>query len=369
MPIINQTNKKELEKFENFLSNARYTSLTQSPLWTEIKSNWFKEYVYIEKNSEIVMAATVLFRKIPIINSYYAFVSDGPAMNEFKIEWFNELVDEIMLLHKKYNFFVLKFNPLIKYEENLAKIITEHGYKLISRETDNHDTIRSRYNFVMNLKNETEDSIFDSFASKTRYNIRLAKRKGVEIHYSRSEEDLQAFYKIYIDTTTRHKIGSRSYSYFKKMLDTFPENDIRIYIATYMGEPISGAVTIHYGGIMTYLYGASSNEYRNTMPNYIMQWEMIKWAIEKKCHSYNMTGVYTLDNSDGLYRFKSGFCRKDGVLEYIGEIDVITNKLLYNIIRVSIPKVKKSHILKFEKINNLNNKYLYKNEGEILPLK
>ena len=346
MPILNINNYTELQRFEHFLLNARHTSLTQSIDWGNVKTDWYQEGVYIEEHGEIVIAAVVRFRKLPFVNTHYAFVSDGPVMNEFSINLFNKLVDEIMILRKKYNFFMIKFDPLLKYSEELENEIRANGYKLLSRGTDNHITIRSRYNFVLDLKNQTEETLMPSFAEKTRYNIRLAVKKGVKIHYSRSDMDLKAFYEIYLMTTGRHSIGNRDFTYFKRMIDEIDPADIRIYIGTFEEKPICGAIAVKHGKTLTYLYGASSDEYRNTMPNYLMQWEMIKWAIAENCHNYNMTGVFVLNNSDGLYRFKSGFCKKDGITEYIGEIDKVCNAFLYNFSSKIIPKIKSSKILK-----------------------
>ena len=81
---------------------------------------------------------------------------------------------------------------------------------------------------------------------------------------------------------------------------------------------------------MWYLYGASSNEYRNVMPNYLLQWEMIKWAIERGARVYDFRGVSGDLSEDnplyGLYRFKRGF--NGEFTEFIGEMDLVYNSLM-----------------------------------------
>ena len=113
------------------------------------------------------------------------------------------------------------------------------------------------------------------------------------------------------------------------MLDSFGENSLRIYIAEHDGEALSAAIAINYGKKTFYLYGASSNEKRNLMPNYLMQQEMIKWAIDTGCSLYDFGGVFILDKSNGLFKFKEGFCRQEGVTEFIGEIDKVYSKFWY----------------------------------------
>ena len=77
------------------------------------------------------------------------------------------------------------------------------------------------------------------------------------------------------------------------------------------------------------------------MPNYAMQWEMIKWGLEKKCKTYNFGGIIYLDKTNGLYKFKTGFVREEGLLKYIGEIDKVYNKFIYFAYSNILPVLKK----------------------------
>ena len=146
---------------------------------------------------------------------------------------------------------------------------------------------------------------------------------------------------MYKITAIRDKIGCRAYEYFETMLDAYNEDTVRIYIAKHEEDFLSAAIAFNYGKELFYLYGASSNEKRNLMPNYLMQWEMIKWALETNCTKYNFGGVLNLDKNNGLYKFKSGFCKKDGVTEYIGEIDKVYDKKIYFVYTKILPKIKK----------------------------
>ena len=77
------------------------------------------------------------------------------------------------------------------------------------------------------------------------------------------------------------------------------------------------------------------------MPNYLMQWEMIKWGIERGCELYDFGGVFELNKENGLYKFKEGFCHVDGVTEFIGELRYVYNKPMYWLYENAVPALRK----------------------------
>ena len=170
------------------------------------------------------------------------------------------------------------------------------------------------------------------FKQKWRYNIRLATKKGVTVKEG-TKEDLKDFHKIMIETGSRDGFIIRPLEYFEKMYDELAPNHMKLLMAYHEDKPISGIIPIMYGNKTWYLYGASSNAHRNLMPNYLLQWEMIKQAIQNKCDVYDFRGVSgVVDESHpqyGLYRFKKGFGAE--FTEFIGEVYLpfkpLTNKL------------------------------------------
>jgi len=109
------------------------------------------------------------------------------------------------------------------------------------------------------------------------------------------------------------------------------------------GVVVSGTIAMRTNRSVCYLYGASDNNYRNYMPNYLIQWEMIKWAKERNAEIYDFRGISgKIDENDhlfGLYRFKKGF--NPEFVEYVGEFDLIFNKFLYFIFEKGVPILKK----------------------------
>jgi len=328
MPILNKENKEEVIKYKEFVDNYRGASLMQSMNWADVKKGWDSEYVYIEEDGQIVMAISLIIRRY-LANKTIIYAPRGPVGDIYDIDKVKRIMDEVEAVAKKYNAFIVRFDPESYYDEKLEKLYKDNGFVVRNKKLSKDELIQPRFNMILNLAGRTEDEIFKGYSEKTRYNIRVATRKGVTVRYSRNEEDLKIFYKLYEITGIRDNIASRPYSYFERMLNTFNEKTLRIYIAEYEGEALSAAIAINYGKKTFYLYGASSNEKRNLMPNYLMQQEMIKWAIDTGCNLYDFGGVFILDKSNGLFKFKEGFCRQEGVTEFIGEIDKVYSNFWY----------------------------------------
>ena len=174
----------------------------------------------------------------------------------------------------------------------------------------NFEAIQPRYVFRLNVEGKTEDELMAAFHQKWRYNIRLAERKGVTVKIC-GKEMVPAFADLMLTTGVRDGFVTRQPEYFANMLDNLGEH-ARLYMAfDPEGTPIAGTLAIHYGDKVWYLYGASSNEHRNLMPNYLLQWRMIQWAVETGCRIYDFRGVSGNVSEDnplyGLFRFKQGF--------------------------------------------------------------
>jgi lipid II:glycine glycyltransferase (peptidoglycan interpeptide bridge formation enzyme) len=349
MPILDKNDKDQVERYNKFVREYDSSSLMQDLAWGKVKSNWKQEVVYIEENDSIIASMNILLEKIPYGNMYFMYSPRGPVCNVYDIEKIKALVEEADYIAKKYNAYVLKFDPAIPYDEKLVEEYEKSGFKVSKKNCDKDKLIQPLHDAILNIEDKTEEELLKAFSEKTRYNIRLSNRKGVNIYHSRNKEDLKIFYDLYKVTTIRDKIGCRPYEYFERMLDAYDENHLRIYISEHEGDKLSAAIATNYGGELFYLYGASSNEKRNLMPNYLMQWEMIKWGLETNCKKYNFGGILNLNPENGLYKFKTGFCRQEGIVRYIGEIDKVYNKSVYFMYDKLLPIVKKIK-RKFRKI-------------------
>lgn len=171
-----------------------------------------------------------------------------------------------------------------------------------------------------------EQSLLANMKEKWRYNIRLAARKGVQVRPAQGKEDVQAWYRLLQITGQRDRFGIHSFDYYWRAWQIFTSSEqAQLLLADYEGQLLAGIFVGYTARQAIYLYGASSNEHRNLMPNYLLQWEAIRWAKAKGATSYDFWGIPETDDADeamaGVYRFKSGWggrtVRFAGNYEYV----------------------------------------------------
>jgi len=322
------TDKQSEEEYTKFLESHERCNFQQSIEWSKVKTSWKSEIILAEdKDGKIIGALMLWIRKIPIFGNIM-YSSRGPICDIHDIEILEQLTEGIKELAKKYNAIVVRIEPDIESsDQEFRNIMLELGYKIKDDAKNFREEIQPRYVFRLNTKNKNEDEIFNNFHQKTRYNIRLATKKGVTVKEG-TREDLKAFHEIMVTTGIRDGFITRPLAYFEKMYDCLGSQHMKLLMAYYEDKPISGVIPIMYGNKTWYLYGASSNEHRNLMPNYLLQWEMIKIALQNKSDIYDLRGVPGIaDNSNGLYRFKKGFGAE--YTEFIGEVYIEFKPFIY----------------------------------------
>lgn len=331
------TDEKSMNEYKEFLTKNERCNFAQSPEWAKVKDNWKNEIVLAEnEKGEIIGSISVLIRKMPIFGNLM-YSSRGPVCDVNDIEVMRQLTEGIKELAKKYNAIVYKMEPDVESSnEQFRDIVTKLGYKIKDDAKNFREEIQPRYVFRLDIKGKNEEEIMNGFHQKTRYNIRLAIKKGVVIREG-TRDDLKDFHRIMVETGARDGFIIRSLSYFEKMYDNLAPNHMKLLMAYYEDKPISGVIPIMYGNKTWYLYGASSNEYRNLMPNYLLQWEMIKMSIARKDDVYDFRGVSgVVDESHpqyGLYRFKKGFGAT--FTEFIGELYIPFKPFTYKMYKIS----------------------------------
>ena len=223
-----------------------------------------------------------------------------------------------------------------KSDTEFRKIVENLGFKVKDDSKDFKDEIQPRFVFQLDLRGKTKDQIFSEFQSKTRYNVRLAGRKGVVIKEG-NRDDLKVFHDIMVETGKRDNFLIRSLSYFEKMYDELAPEHMKLLLAYHEDRAIAGIIPIMYGNKVWYLYGASSNTDRNLMPNYLLQWTMIQEAIDRGADMYDFRGVSGVVDENhpqyGLYRFKKGFNAR--FVEFIGEVYIPYKPLKYKLYKFS----------------------------------
>jgi lipid II:glycine glycyltransferase (peptidoglycan interpeptide bridge formation enzyme) len=185
------------------------------------------------------------------------------------------------------------------------------------------------------------NDVLRSMKPKTRYNIRLAEKKGVTVSEG-SLDELDRWYSIYQETARRDRIGIHSLSYYRGLLRSSREYhgtapDVKLLLAWHEGELLAGNIVAFWRTRAAYLYGASSGVKRNLMPTYALQWEAIRRAHAAGCLTYDLYGVPPRPDQDhamfGLYQFKTGF--SDKVLARWGTWDASFRPVLFALYRAA----------------------------------
>ena len=308
---------------DRFVESHPQGCFTQISAWRHVKSNWGFEAVVCRNDAgEIVGSASVLIQKIPFIGTSFLYCPRGPVCDLHDREVLAALKAGVDELAEKHHAHAFKMDPDVLFSDGeFAAIAKEMGFRRFYG-PEGLETIQARFNYRLYLNGRTEEELFANLTQQTRRNVRLAMRHGVEVRVC-GPEMLGEFCRLMGTTGERDGFATRPKAYFERFLSALGEH-ARLYLAFYEGEAIAGAITTNFGGKTCYVYGASANEHRNVMPNYLVQWEMIRWAVETGCTVYDFQGVSGNLEPEGnhyygLYRFKRGF---NGQLdELAGEFD------------------------------------------------
>jgi peptidoglycan pentaglycine glycine transferase (the first glycine) len=213
------------------------------------------------------------------------------------------------------------------------------------------EQVQFRNTFRIDLSLDCEQLLL-KMKQKTRYNIRLASKKGVVIRNG-SKADYESLYQLYENTAIRDGFVIRESVYYKMVWDKFIDTQMAdLIVAEYGSELIAAVYIVQFGGKAWFLYGMSSNLHRDKMPNYLLQWEAIVRSKQNRCRFYDFWGapdeLTEEDQLWGVYRFKEGFggqfIRTIGAWDYpIKKTVYLAFKHFYPII-VKLMKIKnKSH--------------------------
>ena len=286
--------QEQIPEYEAFIQSHPKGHFAQSHLWGKQKPMWqWEAIVSRDEAGKIKGSMAVLIRKIiPGLPYTMMYACRGPVTDLDDRETLADLVDGAKKLAKKHHSYVIKIDPDVSSEETAYREILESlGFKLTGC-GEEFDAIQPQYVFRLNTAGKTADELLMALPQSTRRKVRTGAKKGA--------------------------------SYFENMLDNLGEH-CRLYMAYYEGQAIAGTLAIWFGDKVWYLYGASSNEHRNLMPNYMLQWNMIEWAVEKGCRLYDFRGVPGQVGEDhplyGLYKFKLGF--GGDYVEFVGEMDMV----------------------------------------------
>ncbi len=202
--------------------------------------------------------------------------------------------------------------------------------------------MQPKQNFIVDI-DLPEEELLARMKSKTRYNVRLAQKRGVKIIVSRDKKYIDKFIDLVEQTAKRKGVSFHQREHYLQMFQNIPEDVLQLYVAEYEGEVIAANIISFYGGVATYLHGATSNNHRNVMAPFLLQWQAILDAKKREMKYYDFGGIFPESNDggqQGITRFKIGFSPKTKPFKTVGSYDVVLNKWKYWLYRL-LQKIKR----------------------------
>lgn len=352
------------EEWDCALLAAPNASLLQSWRWGEFKreADWspFRIRVGEPLDGEgarppLSVCAQVLFRTVPrlpfpvsiaYIPRWSVHVSDRGGSSAIETRFWSAVHKEA----RKRGAIFLKIEPNLALGGAVGKesVSTE----MAARRFRSSGRLQPARTIVLDL-DKSEDDLLKAMKPKTRYNIRLAGRRGVQVRRGVTLDDLRAFHSLLQVTGERDEFGIHEFPYYEEMWRVFGpggDNSALLLLADHPGEaeraegPIAGLLALKFGPEAIYMYGASANRGREHMPTYLLQWEAIRWAREQGAALYDFWGIPDPPSEDegeevsptntrsglrGVYWFKKGFGGRE--IDYPGAYDFVYNPLLYKV--------------------------------------
>ncbi|WP_047863795.1 lipid II:glycine glycyltransferase FemX [Rubrobacter aplysinae] len=299
----------------------------QSHQWGKFKKEqgWQPLRLLLEKDGEVAGAGQFLLRSTFPIPGKVMYASKGPWLPWDDTEAVEAFFEEATRIARREGAHTLKIEPEVYDErEDVKKMLGGIGFEKARYDLNFDATI------LMDL-DQPEDELMANMSGKTtRYNVRLAGRKGVEV---REPEDFDwAFEKFYewLGDMAEQKEGydlKRPPEYYHRMMSLLNEVDQgHFFFAFHEGQPLSVVYVFVFGNKMWYMQGASDRENRKLKPTYVLQWEVMRWAKSQGITYYDMVGIPKKENRDesdpyyGVYKFKLGFGGE--VVDFIGCMDL-----------------------------------------------
>lgn len=363
-----------LQTYEWGQVKARYGWEPLYAVWTKDKFSVISDQSTnnLSLITDDCIAAALILRRRILQNNFAARLSILYSPKGPLLDWTNEslrkrVLDDLQSFAKKQGAIFLKCDPDVVLGRGVpqsADDVVDNNGQAVTSELKRRgwgyssDQIQFKNTVVIDL-NPTDDELLARMKQKTRYNIRLAEKKGVSLRVGKLE-DLGMLYKMYAETSVRDGFVIRDDAYYKTVWETFmrlkvsklessqvstcqPSNHptCEPIIAEVNSEPVAAIFVFYFAGRAYYVYGMSRDVHREKMPTYLLQWEAMKRAKARGCAAYDLWGApEVFDESDsmwGVYRFKEGLGGK--VVRTLGAWDFAPNPFWYRMYSDVMPRV------------------------------
>jgi lipid II:glycine glycyltransferase (peptidoglycan interpeptide bridge formation enzyme) len=325
--------------------------------WAQVKAaHGWKPMPFVWQANERVQAAALVLKRQVISRGFAArlcvlYCPKGPLLNWPDAALRDQVLNDLQSLARKQGAIFLKLDPDVVLGTGVP------GSEAASEEKDGRtvldelkrrdwmfstDQIQFRNTVLMDLA-PSEDELLGRMKQKSRYNVRLAEKKGVTVRAG-TKDDLPLLYRMYAETSLRDGFVIRDEAYYRTVWETFMsavEPSCEPLIAEAEGGPVAAIFLFYFAGRAYYVYGMSGEVHREKMPNYLLQWEAMKRAKARGCRVYDLWGAPDEFNEDdslwGVFRFKEGLGGQ--VVRTLGAWDYAPNPFWYKTYAEIIPRL------------------------------
>jgi len=350
-----------ISDFSNIDWNDKLASFSgahvlQTREWGQVKARvgWKPFHkVWKDDHGEIVGMAMILVRAVSLSKATpeikIVYIPKGPILDWGDRNLCKKILLDLEAFGRSIGAVFIKIDPDVEIGFGVPNALDcveiESGEKirvelLNSGWRYSDDQIQYKNSMLIDLSQELE-TILASMKQKTRYNIRLAGRKGVVIREG-TEQDIRSLYEMYAETSSRDGFVIRDRSYYESTWATFMRAEMASpLIAEFDGEPIAGVIPYYFARKTWFLFGMSRDIFRKKMPNYLLQWSVISKAKALGCTVYDLWGApdhfHNEDPLWGVYKFKAGFGAQ--VVRRIGAWDLVLRPTFFQLYTAFLPKL------------------------------
>lgn len=294
----------------------------QSWQWGDFRKEMGVDVVRLglyERN-KLLQGYQLTFHKLPFTSFSIGYFPKGPAPT-------SEMLHALTQIGREKKALYIQLEPDVTTEEPLD--ISEYPGL-----TNGHRPLFTKFTFILDLT-KSENELLEAMHSKTRYNIRLAERKGVIVKEDDSDAAFEAYQRLSMETTHRQGFYAHNRKYHKTMWKILNKAGIaKLFTASYSGEILSAWIIFVWKNTIYYPYGASSRSHREVMAPNLLLWEAARWAKSQGYYYFDLWGAIgpKPDENDpwyGFHRFKERY--NPELIEFIGTYDLVIHPILYRI--------------------------------------
>lgn len=346
----------EFHQWNNLIFDLPAAHILQTRQWADIKARhgWRPlPQIWRDDNGGIKAAAMVLERSLKVGGFSdvvrVMYVPRGPLLDWRDEKWGIQVISDLEKLAQRRRAIFIKIDPEVVIGRGIPQteesIEDGYGHNVVDwlqqrKWRFSREQIQFRNTVWLDLSGAEEEWL-SRMKQKSRYNLRLAQRKGVKVRLG-SMQDLPLLYRIYAETSLRDGFTIRNEDYYLTVWREFLEADMaEVLLAEVEGEVVAGLVLFFFAGRAWYLYGMSRNVHRDKMPNYPLQWEAMRRAKARGCQVYDLWGAPDEFNEQdrmwGVFRFKQGLGGE--VIRTIGAWDYPARPLMYALYLQVLPRL------------------------------